>query len=435
MILKIKIQNASCTHEKEPLKTAFGFKGSALTCLWQTVVCLESETYRGVGLGVQSVLWSDAAVYRKYGENEGNCKMFALTEYAVALCKGAEFENPSELLDMLYPRLYEYAKEITRCNGLRKTFVLNALVPVDFAAWQLWTKERQINSFDDICKFDGKRQSMLANIPLITYNTSIEEIRHMAKTGTAVFKIKIGSDPMKNNDQDAMLSWDKNRVTEIHKTVKDIETPYTESGRILYYLDANGRYDTKERLVMLLDHIKEQGFLDRIVLLEEPFDEHNKVDVNDLPVCIAADESAHSLEDVKERFELGYRALTLKPIAKTLSLTMDMADYARSKGMHCFCADLTVNPIMVSWNQNVASRLNSIPGMCIGVIESNGEQNYVNWETMHKYHPMHDEQFTRSDKGIFYTDDVFYESSGGVFGISEHFDTLVKKEELSSERF
>ena len=433
MVQRIKISKASCAYEKEPLKTAFGFKGSALSCLWQTVVCLEGEIHRGVGLGVQSVLWSDAAVYRKYGENDGNCKMFALTEYAVALCEGVEFENPPELLDMLYPKLYEYAREITGCVELRKTFVLNALVPVDFAAWQLWAKERQKKNFDDICKFDGKRQSMLANIPLITYNTSLEEIRHMAETGTSVFKIKIGSDPMKNNDLDAMLSWDKNRLTEIHRTVKDVETPYTESRRILYYLDANGRYDTKERLVMLLDRIKEQGFLDRVVLLEEPFDEYNKIDVSDLPVCVDADESAHSLEDVKERFDLGYRALTLKPIAKTLSLTMRMADYARKKGMICFCADLTVNPIMVSWNQNVASRLNSIPGMCIGVMESNGEQNYVNWETMHRYHPMHDEQFTRSDKGIFYANSVFYESSGGVFEISEHFDALVKNEELSSE--
>lgn len=426
MASKIRICRANCNCEREPLKLAFGFKGSALTCLWQTVVGLESENARGVGLGVQSVLWSDAAVYRKDGEENGNRNMFALTEYAVSLCVGAEFSDPQELFDLLYPQVYTYAKEITGCEELRKTFALNALVPVDFAAWQLWAQENNKHSFEDISSFDGKRQSLLANIPLITYHTPVEEIRRMAENGTAVFKIKIGSDPMKNNDLDLMLSWDKNRVAEIHNAVKDIVTPYTKSGRILYYLDANGRYDTKKRLLSLLDFIKEQGFLDRVVLLEEPFDEYNKIDVSDLPVCIAADESAHSLEDVKERSKLGYRALTLKPIAKTLSLTVRMADYARRQGMICFCADLTVNPIMVSWNQNVASRLNCLPGMTIGVLESNGAQNYVNWEVMQGYHPMHDRSFAKSVGGLFYSDEEFYRLNGGVFEIPEHYAMLVK---------
>ena len=175
-----------------------------------------------------------------------------------------------------------------------------------------------------------------------------------------------------------MLSWDKNRILEIHNALKDIKTLHTDSGNILYYLDANGRYDTKERLKDLIDFMKENGILERVILLEEPFDEKNKINVGDLPVCVAADESAHSVDDVKERWSLGYRALTLKPIAKTLSVTIKMAEYAKKVGMTCFCADLTVNPYMVSWNQCVASRLNVLPGMKIGVIESNGEQNYEN---------------------------------------------------------
>lgn len=426
MTSKIRICKAACGFEKEPLKTAFGFKGSALTCLWQTVVRLESNKCRGVGLGVQSVLWSDAAVYHQFGEDEGNRKMFALTEYAVTLCNGVEFETPLQLFDFLYPQVYDYAKKTTGCKELRKTFALNALVPVDFAAWQLWAKENETDCFDDISRFDGRHQNMLANIPLITYHTSVDEIRRMAEKGTAVFKIKIGSDPLKNNDLDAMLQWDKNRVTQIHNTVKDIVTPYTQNGRILYYLDANGRYDTKERLLSLVDFMKEQGFLDRVVLLEEPFDENNKIDVSDLPVCIAADESAHSLADVKERFELGYKALTLKPIAKTLSLTVRMAEYACRHGMICFCADLTVNPVLVSWNQNVACRLDGIPGMRIGVVESNGAQNYVNWDAMHSYHPMHIKDFTKSTEGIFYMGDDFYASSGAVFEIPEHYSELLK---------
>ena len=265
-MLKIQIRKASCRYEKEALKTAFGFKGSALSCLWQTSVQLASDNHTGIGLGVQSVLWSDAGIFHKFGEEAGNQAMFKLTEYAVSLCTGVEFGSPFELLDMLFPKVYVYAKSITGCEHLRTTFVLNALVPLDFAAWQLWAKENGKTDFGDICTFDGQRQRMLANIPLITYNTPVDAVRAMAENGTALFKIKIGSDPHKDNDLDAMLSWDKNRLLEIHRAVKDIRTPYTENGNILYYLDANGRYDTKERLVSLLDFAEEQGILDRIVL-------------------------------------------------------------------------------------------------------------------------------------------------------------------------
>lgn len=426
---KIRICKARCFYEKEPLKTAFGFKGNALTCLWQTVVRLETENHTGIGLGVQSVLWSDVSVYKKLGEDAGNQAMFKLTEYAMSLCEGIEIESPFKLIDMLFPKVLAYAKELTGSENLRTTFVLNALVPVDFAMWQLWAKENGKEDFDEISIFDGKRQELLANIPLITYNTSLETVRAMAESGTALFKIKIGSDPLKNNDMNAMLEWDRKRVLEIHQTVKDIVTPYTENGKILYYLDANGRYDSKERLWKLINFAKEHEFLDRIVLLEEPFDEENKIDVSDLPIFIAADESAHSLDDVKERFELGYKALTLKPIAKTLSMTIRMADYARKHGMVCFCADLTVNPIMVSWNQCVASRLTPIPKMKIGVIESNGEQNYVNWENMHKLHPLHSEIFTKCENGIFNLNDTFYKKNAGIFELPKHFDTLTLKEE------
>lgn len=427
MTSKFQIQKATCCYEKEPLKTAFGFKGSALTCLWQTAVRLETEKHIGIGLGVQSVLWSDAEIFHTLGEEEGNRTMFMLTQYAVSLCEKMTVNSPLEVIDILFPKVYSYAKEITKCENLRTTFVLNALVPLDFALWQLWCKENGKNAFDEINLFDGKRQERLANIPLITYNTPIENVREMAENGTALFKIKIGSDPLKNNDLDEMLSWDKNRILEIHQAVKDIKTPHTKTGYVLYYLDANGRYDSKERLSKLLDFAKENGILERIVLLEEPFDEQNKIDVSDLPVCIAADESAHSLEDVKERFELGYKALTLKPIAKTLSMTIYMADYARKHGMVCFCADLTVNPIMVSWNQCVAARLNTLPQMNIGVIESNGEQNYVNWDLMQSFHPFSDETFTKCENGIFNLNDKFYEQSGGIFEIPSHFDSLTQR--------
>ena len=119
-----------------------------------------------------------------------------------------------------------------------------------------------------------------------------------------------------------MLEWDKSRLERVHGIAKSYKTEYTVSGKILYYLDANGKYDTKERLIDLLDYAKEIGAIEQIVLLEEPFEEENKVFVGDLPVRIAADESVHSLIDVEERIGLGYKAITLKPIAKTLSETL-----------------------------------------------------------------------------------------------------------------
>ena len=213
----MKIVKASLGYKKEALKGAFGFKGSALTCLWQVAVRLETARNVGVGLGVQSALWSDAAVFSQYGEEKSNEMMFALTEYAVNQLSGVEFETPFGLFDMLYPKVYQYAKKITGKETVRKTFALNALVAVDFAAWQLWFKENGKKDFDEISSFDGERQSMLANIPLITYSMQTEEVRQLALEGTPLFKIKIGLDPEKDGSISKMLSWDKARLEEIHQ--------------------------------------------------------------------------------------------------------------------------------------------------------------------------------------------------------------------------
>lgn len=419
--MSFKIVLATCCYEKEQLKTGFGFKGNALTCLWQTVVRLESADNLAIGLGVQSVLWSDSSVYASLGEEKGNLAMLALTQYACRLLENAEIDTPVKTIDGMIPELYSYAKKLTESHKLRKTFVLNALVPIDLALWQLWCKENKSLSFDSISTFDGQRQNSLLNIPLITYNTDIASVRELALKGSALMKIKIGSDPNKNNDLDQMLEWDKKRILDIHNAVNEVSTEYTEKGKLLYYLDANGRYDSKDRLMRLIDFADKEGILDRIILLEEPFDEANKSDVHGLPVNIAADESAHSPEDVEERFSLGYNALALKPIAKTLSETIKIAEYACKNGMLCFCADLTVNPVMVSWNQCVAARLNALPGMKVGVVESNGGQNYSQWDKMIGYHPLADSGYICCENGIYRLDREFYAQNGGIFEIPEHY--------------
>ena len=74
----ITIQHAAAEFVREPLLAPFGFKGNHVEELWQSVVRLRSSRTEGVGLGVQSVLWSDAAVFAENCPSGGNTLMFAL---------------------------------------------------------------------------------------------------------------------------------------------------------------------------------------------------------------------------------------------------------------------------------------------------------------------------------------------------------------------
>ncbi|HHV45207.1 MAG TPA: hypothetical protein GXX57_11165 [Firmicutes bacterium] len=67
-------------------------------------------------------------------------------------------------------------------------------------------------------------------------------------------------------------------------------------------------HDTKERLWQLVDFAAEIGALDRIAVFEEPFPAVYKVDVADLPVTMAVDESVHSVQDVACAFAEEYAA-------------------------------------------------------------------------------------------------------------------------------
>ena len=249
----------------------------------------------------------------------------------------------------------------------------------------------------------------------------------MAKSGVCIFKIKLGADPDGDGDRDKMLEWDKNRALEIHRLIKDIPNPYTDCGKAVYYFDANGRYDIKDRLINLIDFMQDEGIAERTVLFEEPFAPDNKIYVGDMGINFAADESAHSLEDVKERIALGYGTITLKPVAKTMSVSIAMADYAEKNGVQCFCADLTVNPLMVQWNKNFAARLAPLMGMKIGVVESNGAQNYVNWEQMKQYLPYDD----TGDDTVYTIDDRFYKTGGGIFEMPDYYLRLSDNVEVT----
>jgi L-alanine-DL-glutamate epimerase-like enolase superfamily enzyme len=161
------------------------------------------------------------------------------------------------------------------------------------------------------------------------------------------------------------------------------------------------------------------------MIVEEPFPEDYEEDVSDLGVRIAADESAHSDKDALKRIQMGYGAIALKPIAKTLSMSLKIAKAAYEANIPCFCADLTVNPILVDWNKNVAARLSPLPGMNIGVLETNGHQNYKRWEEMAGFHPCAGAEWTKTIKGLFHLTNDFYTRSGGILEVSEHYKNLL----------
>ncbi|HEU5077893.1 MAG TPA: enolase C-terminal domain-like protein [Opitutaceae bacterium] len=426
----ITIAKTDCNFEREPLRAPFGFKGGFLTEIWQSVAGLRStDGRRGVGIASQSVLWSDETVFARFSESAGNGLMFQLTAHALRLCVGRSFGRPEELLDQILPEVLAFGRTITGQAQLRPTFALNALVAVDNAAWQLYAAARGTTSLDAL---SGQyrtalpcRHPAIAVIPLISYAVAVEQAAEFARAGHPLLKIKIGSDPARDGDRAKMLEWDCARISAIHAAVRDCATPHTASGRIAYYLDANGHYDSKDRVRRLLDHCERIGALEHVVLLEEPFAEDFECDVRDLPVRVAADESAHSVADVAARIDAGYGAIALKPVAKTLSVSLRMVAAAQARGVPCFCADLTVTPILVDWGKIVAARLDRLPGLSVGVLETNGAQNYRDWPRLESYHPRAGASWTKSRGGLFALDDEFFARSGGVFEESAHYAALV----------
>jgi L-alanine-DL-glutamate epimerase-like enolase superfamily enzyme len=426
----IRIVKVSSDFEREPLIRPFGFKGGYMTEIWQSASYLESESgNHTIGLCSQNVLWSDAAVFANHSESGGNALMFAMTERAAHILKGQSFSSPVELLEVLYPQIYEYGRSITSNNNLRKTFALNALVGIDNAAWLLYAKENGFKSFDEMIPSAyrpalSNRHEKVAGIPLMAYAIPVNEIKAAADEGYFFMKIKIGQP----GTQDEMLEKDKARLTAVHETIGKVTTRYSANGKLPYYFDANGRYEKKETLLKLLDHAKKIGAFDQIAIIEEPFPEELDINVSDIPVRLAADESAHTVEDAIVRIQMGYKAIALKAIAKTLSMTIKIAQAAHERNIPCFCADLTVNPILVEWNKNVAARLNSFPGLGnLGLLESNGHQNYKNWNTMMSYHPKKDASWVKVNKGVYDLNEEFFRNGGGIFDPIPHYEEMFGK--------
>jgi L-alanine-DL-glutamate epimerase-like enolase superfamily enzyme len=426
---QISIDQVNSNFEREPLVRPFGFKGGYMSEIWQTVSLMQSDSGNfGLGLDTQSVLWSDAKVFAINSEAAGNAIMYAISERALQMVKGMKFTTPVDLQEAILDEVYAYGKKATANPDLRMTFALNALVGLDNAAWMLYARENGFNSFDQLIPEAyqpalSNKHDKVASIPLMAYNIPIKEITEAVDSGYFFMKIKIGQP----GSQQEMLEKDKERLTAIHKAIGDKRTPYIKDGKLPYYFDANGRYEKKETLLRLLDHAKSIGAYDQLAVIEEPFPEHAEIDVHDIEIRLAADESAHTDEDAATRIEMGYKAIALKSIAKTMSMTMKIAQVAHDRGIPCFCADLTVNPILVEWNKVVAARLGAFPGLGgMGLLETNGHQNYKNWETMRSYHPYPDASWARTDQGVFNLDDDYYKKDGGILEASQHYLKLVQ---------
>jgi hypothetical protein len=427
--MNIKITNIDSDFIREPLVRPFGFKGVYQKEFWISAVLMESDSgIKHVGLQTQCLAWSDLNVFLAHTEVAGNILQHLTLEHVLQQIKGTSFTTPLELQDAVLEEAHKYGKKITGNNNLRMTFTLSSLVALDNAAWMMYAQENGFRNFDEMIPEEYRpalsyRHKKVAHIPLFSYNVPLSEIEDAVNQGYFFMKIKIGQP----GSQEEMLKKDMERIKSIHKLIGHRETPYTENGKIPYYFDANGRYKKKETLQRLLDHAKRIGMFEQISIIEEPFPEEADIEVGDFGVRIAADESAHTADDVERRIQMGYDAIALKAAAKTLSMTLRMTKVAHENNVPCFLADLTCTPILVDWNKNISARLSPIPGLKdMGLLESNGHQNYVNWNDLVSYHSYPNGSWIESKNGIFYLDKDFYEKSGGVLQSSEHYLSLFK---------
>lgn len=425
---QIKVIQTDTAFEQEKLIRPFGFKGGYLTELWQVASKLRTESgISKMGIATQSVLYGDADLFAAYTETGGNQLMYSVLKSALELIKQTPFTDPVNLLDQIFPELVIRAKKITGKADLNLNFVYNALISADNAAWMLYAAENKYRNFDEMVpqiykKGLSHRNDKVAIMYQVPYGMPVQDLEHAARAGYFVFKVKTGYP----GSQEEMLQKDMERLSQIHQTLKNLGTAQTQTGKLIYTMDANGRYERKESLMRYLDHAKKIGAFEHMLFYEEPLTEHNDEDVSDMGIRIAADESVHDESGALRRIEQGYGAMVLKGIAKTLSLSMKIAKLAAEKEIPCLCADLTVNPILIDWNKNLAARLMPFPGINMGFMETNGDMNYLNWNNMLGYHPMAGASWTRPKNGMFELNDSFYNSSGGIFELSGHYNNIFK---------
>ena len=413
----MRIVHADLELQRQPFARPFAFKGAAFHEKWNLVVRLRDEDdNEAVGVGGTAVLWSDPDVFSNHTEVGGNILMSAVLEFALQQAVDREFADPPALLSELVPEVHDYGRTVTGNPNLRLSFTLIALVALDNAAWLLHAKRNGIETFDDLIPrayrpYLASRQTRLAVAPAVGYGMPMDELRDILDTGVYILKIKIGQPGEESDMVRKDIAW----LDRIHGLAARYDTPMTDSGNVVYYLDANARYEKKDSMARLLDHAHKAGIHEHILIIEEPFRNPEGIDVADLPGRFAADESVQIVEDVRTRTSQGYGAIAIKPAGKTLSLAFRMVRAATEAGVPCFVADNGCIPLLVEWNKNVAARLPAFPGIKGGLIESNGPENYGNWAELLTDYPIPDASWLTPRSGAFVLDEDYYRESGGMF--------------------
>jgi len=349
------------------------------------------------------------------------------------LLVGAELRTPFDAVRHVAGKLGDFARRATGRRDLRETFILNALVGLDLAVWKLFAAARGTEDLDDLLPEDFRqvlpaRHSRVARVPLVDYGMPPAEAAALADDGCVLLKIKIGGP----GDRKTMLAADMARLSELHDALRDRKPEGAPGGRVMYYLDANGRYESGDTLLRLLDHADRIGMLERIALLEEPYPENADIAVDALPVRVAADESVHGPADVRARADMGYGAFAIKPAGKTLSVSLEGVREAAARGIPCFVADSACVPLLAEWNKCVACRLPALPGIGCGVLESNGREHYAAWDRLTAEHAVPGAPWMTPRRGFFETGEPFYRVSGGIFREWKSYERLLPAEPFSA---
>jgi hypothetical protein len=63
----------------------------------------------------------------------------------------------------------------------------------------------------------------------------------------------------------------------------------------------------------------------------------------------------------------------------------------------------------------------------MGLLETNGDLNYRNWEKMLTYHPVSGASWTHGRNGVFELGEDFYKRRGGIYQPSSHYQKMLTK--------
>ena len=171
----MRIDQTDLEIQREPFARPFAFKGSAFHEKWNLIARLRDDTAgtQAFGVGGLAVLWSDSRVFARHSEMGGNALMVAILERGLALAKDVgEVESPPQLLSSILPAVEDYARVVTGVRDLSRTFILNALVALDNAAWILWSKNHGVTAFESLVPLQARdslavRQQQLALAPAV----------------------------------------------------------------------------------------------------------------------------------------------------------------------------------------------------------------------------------------------------------------------------